>query len=69
MDVTLNNFNLNLVHIEDLYCFHYTASMEDIAKSTGWNFFDLETEFQRMGLPNANWNLTNLNKDYQVLYT
>ena len=54
------------VHIEDLYCFHYTSSLDDIPRSAGWSFFDLETEFQRMGVPNANWTLTNLNTDYQV---
>ena len=26
-------------------------------------------EFQRMGVPNANWTLTNLNKDYQLCDT
>lgn len=54
------------VHIEDLYCFHYTSSLEEIPRTAGWNFFDLETEFHRMGVPNAYWTLTNLNKDYQV---
>ena len=56
-----------LVHIEDLYCFHYTSSLEEIPRAAGWSFFDLETEFQRMGVPNGNWTMTNLNKDYQVL--
>ncbi len=54
------------VHIEDLYCFHYTSSLDDIPRSTGWNAYDTETEYQRMGVPNAQWTLTNLNKDYQV---
>lgn len=56
-------------HIEDLYCFHYTSSLEEIPRTAGWNFFDLETEFHRMGVPNANWTLTNLNKDYQLCDT
>lgn len=61
-------FSFFSVHIEDLYCFHYTSSLEEIPRTAGWTFFDLETEFQRMGVPNANWAMTNLNKDYQVRY-
>lgn len=57
------------VHIEDLYCFHYTSTLEDIPRAAGWNSFDLETEFQRMGVPNANWTMTNLNKNYQLCDT
>uniref|UniRef100_A0A0P5Q1A2 phosphatidylinositol-3,5-bisphosphate 3-phosphatase n=1 Tax=Daphnia magna TaxID=35525 RepID=A0A0P5Q1A2_9CRUS len=56
-------------HIEDLYCFHYTSSLEEIPRTAGWTFFDLETEFQRMGVPNSNWTMTNLNKDYQLCDT
>ncbi|KAJ9580043.1 hypothetical protein L9F63_004336, partial [Diploptera punctata] len=53
------------VHIEDLYCFHYTSSTEDIPKPAGWNFFDLQSEYQRMRVPNDQWSLTLLNKDYE----
>lgn len=52
------------VRMEDLYCFHYNT--EDIPKSAGWTFFDLQAEFQRMRIPNDQWNLTILNKDYEV---
>ncbi|XP_049938411.1 myotubularin-related protein 6 isoform X1 [Schistocerca serialis cubense] len=57
------------VHIEDLYCFHYTSSTEDIPKQAGWNFFDLQSEYQRMRVPNDQWSLTLLNKDYEVCDT
>lgn len=53
-------------NIEELYCFHYSSSTEDIPKNAGWNFFDLSSEYQRMGVPNDQWTLTNLNKDYEV---
>ncbi|KAJ4446902.1 hypothetical protein ANN_13603 [Periplaneta americana] len=53
------------VHIEDLYCFHYTSSTEDIPKPAGWNFFDLQSEYQRMRVPSDQWSLTLLNKDYE----
>ncbi|GLH05028.1 Putative phosphatidylinositol 3-phosphate 3-phosphatase myotubularin mtm1 [Gryllus bimaculatus] len=57
------------VHIEDLYCFHYTSSTEDIPKPAGWNFFDLQSEYQRMRVPNDQWSLTLLNKDYELCDT
>jgi len=53
------------VDLNDLYAFHYTAP--DIPdKQTGWNFFDLQSEYLRMGVPNENWTLSNINKDYEV---
>ncbi|KAK2169772.1 hypothetical protein LSH36_7g15018, partial [Paralvinella palmiformis] len=52
------------VDLNDLYAFHYTAP--DIPdKQTGWNFFDLQSEYLRMGVPNENWTLSNINKDYE----
>jgi len=53
------------VSLDDLYAFHYTAA--DITqRSVGWNFFDLQSEFLRMGVPNDNWILSHINKDYEV---
>ena len=49
----------------DLYAFHYTAAdMTD--RLSGWDFFDLQSEYLRMGVPNPNWTLTSINKDYEV---
>lgn len=56
-------------NIQDLYCFQYTSSNEDIPKQAGWNFFDLQSEYQRMGVPNDQWASTNLNKDYDLCDT
>lgn len=53
-------------NVQDLYCFSYTLPTEEIQKSVGWNFYDLQTEYQRMGVPNDQWCLCNLNKDYEV---
>ena len=53
------------VDLNDLYAFHYTAP--DIPdKSAGWDFFDLQSEYLRMGVPNENWTLSNINKEYDV---
>lgn len=53
-------------NIEALYCFTYTSSFEGIEKSEGWNYFNLDSEYQRMGLPNDHWCLTTINKEYEV---
>ncbi|KAF8781398.1 Myotubularin-related protein 8 like protein [Argiope bruennichi] len=57
------------INIQELYCFHYTASNEDQPKRSGWNKFDLQAEFSRMGVPNRHWVLTNINKDYEICDT
>jgi len=56
---------VNAVSLDELYAFQYTAT--DITqRSVGWNFFDLQSEFLRMGVPNDNWVLSHINKDYEV---
>lgn len=52
--------------IEELYCFTYSSPVEDIPKAEGWDYFNLQTEFQRQGVPNDQWCLTKLNADYEV---
>lgn len=54
-------------NVDDLYCFTYCTNIEGFPKTTGWNFFDLQSEYQRMGVPNDHWCLTTLNKDYEVI--
>lgn len=51
--------------IQSLYCFQYTSSSEDLVKSAGWDFFKLENEYRRMRVPNTEWQLTTMNKDYE----
>ena len=54
-----------LADINDLYAFHYTAS--DIPnKQIGWDFYDEQSEYMRMGVPNQHWVRSNINKDYEV---
>lgn len=51
--------------IDDLYAFLY-KNIDIPNKSLGWSFFDLESEFLRMGVPNAHWTKSNLNETYEV---
>lgn len=54
-----------VAELEDLYAFHYTApDIHD--RLQGWDVFDVQSEYLRMGVPNPNWVLTNINKDYEV---
>lgn len=55
-----------LVNIEDLYCFNYQASKDTLPQHAGWNFFNVQSEFQRQGVPNDEWSLTYLNTNYEV---
>jgi len=53
---------------EDLYCFSYNPKGE-LRQATGWFFHDLQAEFQRQGVPNANWSLCALNQEFAVCPT
>ena len=53
------------VSLDDLYAFHYTA-VDISQRHVGWNFFDLQSEYLRMGVPNDNWVVSHINKDYEV---
>ena len=53
------------VSLDDIYAFHYTA-VDISQRHVGWNFFDLQSEYLRMGVPNDNWVVSYINKDYEV---
>ncbi|KAK7481955.1 hypothetical protein BaRGS_00026758 [Batillaria attramentaria] len=55
-------------NIESLYAFQF-AAIDDWNKSYGWNFYDIQTEYLRMGAPSEHWTLSNLNKKYELCDT
>lgn len=57
---------LFLVSLDDLYCFHYQENKDTLPQHAGWNFFNVQSEFQRQGVPNEEWSLTYLNTNYEV---
>lgn len=59
-------FDVCAEQIEDLYAFRYKNPELSGNKSLGWNFFDLESEFLRMGVPNAHWTRSLANQNYEV---
>lgn len=57
------------VHIQNLYCFQYTSSNEELQKTSGWDYFTLEAEFKRQRVPNTEWTQCNLNRNYELCDT
>lgn len=51
---------------EDLYAFSYNPKQNDAERLQGWELIGLAEEYQRMGVPNANWQLSDANRGYKV---
>ncbi|XP_055333410.1 myotubularin-related protein 6-like isoform X2 [Paramacrobiotus metropolitanus] len=54
---------------EELYCFSYNPPEESFDRTSGWNIFDLQSEYQRIGVPNQHWVLSKMNQHYEVCDT
>ncbi len=54
--------------LESLYAFHY-QSPDLPEQADGWDAFDLQAEYLRMGVPNAQWVLATVNNDYDLCDT
>lgn len=54
---------------EDLYAFSYNPKQNDTERLNGWQLIDLAAEYERMGVPNANWQLSDANREYKVCET
>ncbi|XP_076467720.1 phosphatidylinositol-3,5-bisphosphate 3-phosphatase MTMR8-like isoform X2 [Babylonia areolata] len=55
-------------NIESLYAFHFTA-IDDWNRSYGWDFYDIQSEYLRMGAPSEHWTQSSLNKKYELCDT
>ncbi|OXB67653.1 hypothetical protein ASZ78_016776, partial [Callipepla squamata] len=51
---------------EELYAFSYNPKMSKDNREIGWKLIDLKVDYQRMGIPNDYWEITDLNKDYEA---
>uniref|UniRef100_A0A087XV59 Myotubularin related protein 6 n=1 Tax=Poecilia formosa TaxID=48698 RepID=A0A087XV59_POEFO len=60
---------LRPVHYEELYAFSYNPKQNDQQREEGWQLIDLGAEFERMGVPNDQWQHTDVNRDYKVCET
>ncbi|KAL2304529.1 hypothetical protein Nmel_013283 [Mimus melanotis] len=54
---------------EELYAFSYNPKMSKESREMGWKLIDLRLDYQRMGIPNTSWEITDINKDYEVCST
>jgi len=52
---------------EELYAFSYNPKMSKENREIGWKLIDLKVDYQRMGIPNTYWEITDVNKDYEVI--
>lgn len=51
---------------EELYAFSYNPKQNDQQREEGWQLIDLVAEYERMGVPCDQWQLTDVNRDYKV---
>lgn len=55
-----------LVKPDELYAFSYNPKMPKENREVGWKLIDISMDYQRMGIPNDYWEITDANKDYEV---
>uniref|UniRef100_A0A8C2F670 Myotubularin-related protein 6-like n=1 Tax=Cyprinus carpio TaxID=7962 RepID=A0A8C2F670_CYPCA len=60
---------LRPVSYDELYAFSYNPKQNDQQREEGWQLIDLAAEFERMGVPCDQWQLTDVNREYKVCKT
>ncbi|OXB83870.1 UNVERIFIED_CONTAM: hypothetical protein H355_003082 [Colinus virginianus] len=54
------------VKYEELYCFSFNPKLNKEEREKGWKLVDLNEEYNRMGVPNNYWQISDVNRDYGV---
>ncbi|XP_047905776.1 myotubularin-related protein 7 isoform X3 [Anser cygnoides] len=54
------------VRYEELYCFSFNPKLDKEEREQGWKLVDLNEEYNRMGIPNDYWQISDVNRDYGV---
>ncbi|KAM4819097.1 phosphatidylinositol-3,5-bisphosphate 3-phosphatase MTMR8 isoform 2-T2 [Thomomys bottae] len=54
---------------EDLYAFSYNPKTSKGARENGWKLIDPVSDFERMGIPNRYWTITDANRKYEICNT
>ncbi|XP_074848949.1 phosphatidylinositol-3-phosphate phosphatase MTMR7 isoform X2 [Carettochelys insculpta] len=54
------------VKYEELYCFSFNPKLDKEEREQGWRLVSLHEEYNRMGVPNNYWQISDVNRDYQV---
>ncbi|XP_026861170.2 myotubularin-related protein 6 isoform X1 [Electrophorus electricus] len=60
---------LRPVSYDELYAFSYNPKQNEQQREVGWQLIDLTAEFERLGLPCDQWQLSDVNRDYKVCET
>lgn len=56
------------VSYDELYAFSYNPKQNDQQREEGWQLIDLAAEFERMGVPCDQWQMTDVNREYKVCF-
>lgn len=56
-----------LARYDELYAFSYNPKQNEEERVRGWQIIDLTEEYDRMGVPNSEWQLSDANHDYKVI--
>lgn len=56
-----------LARYDELYAFSYNPKQNEEERVRGWQIIDLTEEYNRMGVPNSEWQLSDANHDYKVI--
>lgn len=67
-EVYITLLKLSRPDLENLYAFNYSSN-DAWKKSYGWDFFDTQSEYLRMGVPNQYWVRSKINSDYEICDT
>ncbi|XP_062341709.1 myotubularin-related protein 8 [Osmerus eperlanus] len=55
--------------LEELYAFLYNPKQQEEERAIGWSKINMAMDYKRMGLPNEFWEVTDLNKNYEICST
>lgn len=61
-----SDFCIAIVREEELYAFLYNPHQNEDDRRRGWELIDVSNDFRRMGLSNEHWEISHLNKNYEV---
>ncbi|XP_062039564.1 myotubularin-related protein 8 isoform X2 [Lepus europaeus] len=54
---------------EDLYAFAYNPKTSKEMRENGWKLINPTSDFERMGIPNRYWTITDANRSYEICGT
>ncbi|KAF7250754.1 Myotubularin-related protein 6 [Varanus komodoensis] len=54
---------------DELYAFSYNPKQNEAERVQGWQLIDLADEYNRMGVTNSHWQLSDANRDYKICET